>query len=148
METQERLKKELVLVQSKDKVQMQKQQERDQIRQEVHAEFQVQAQTFVAEQIALAKAQMQSEFQQQLSQQRMQNQFAPSGTASRKTFISFVPMQEVNHEVESMSEGTYLIDASGNTVLDTMQQARAQRRQNQAAGNTIRNVSNTSANRF
>jgi hypothetical protein len=43
--------------------------------------------------------------------------------------------------MESASDGTYLLDGSDNIILDPSDQARQQRRNNQAMGNTIRNVS-------
>ena len=121
-----------------------KKQEREQLRAEVQAEFQVQAQNFVTEQITLARVQMQQELQQQLNEHKMQSQLAANNSAfgnPRKSFIPFVPMQQQEIEMESASEGTYLIDASNN--IDTMSNARQQRRQNQQMGNTIRNVSNS-----
>ena len=82
--------------------------------------------------------------QQQLNEHKMQQQFQSSNSAfgaPRKSYIPFVPMQQQELEMESASEGTYLIDASNN--IDTMSVARQQRRQNQQMGNTIRNVSNS-----
>ena len=87
---------------------------------------------------------MQQELQQQVNEHKMQSQLAANNSAfgnPRKSFIPFVPMQQQEIEMESASEGTYLIDASNN--IDTMSNARQQRRQNQQMGNTIRNVSNS-----
>ena len=108
---------------------MLKKQEREQLRAEVQAEFQVQAQNFVTEQITLARQQMQQELQQQVNEHKMQSQLAANNSAfgnPRKSFIPFVPMQQQEIEMESASEGTYLIDASNN--IDTMSNARQQRR--------------------
>ena len=87
---------------------------------------------------------MQQDMQQEMNTLRMQQQFQSNNSAfgnSRKSYIPFVPIQQQELEMESASEGTYLIDASNN--IDTMSVARQQRRQNQQMGNTIRNVSNS-----
>ena len=89
---------------------------------------------------------MEQEMQQKLNEQKMQQQFSSSNSAfgiPRKSYIPFVPMQQ-EVVIESASEGTYLLDGSVDLNMDSMANSRQQRRQNQAMGNQIRNVSNNS----
>ena len=155
MDAQERLKKELELVKAKDKVQMQKIQEREKVKAEVVAEYQTAANNFVAEEIAKAKLQMQQEMEKELqaklAQSQMQ-QFAGFQQQSRPTFKDHVAQQlrslgtqQVFDEMELVSEAA---ESQLEGSVDTMKEARDQRKKNKMAANMIGNRSDMSSQGF
>ena len=92
-EAQEKLKKELDMVQQQDKSALQREQEREQIRKEVEAQFQAQAANFVQEQIQQAQQQLQMQFDAEL--QARINDLSISGQ------IIHVPQVEMKDESQS-----------------------------------------------
>ena len=147
-DAQERLRKELELVKAKDKVAMAKIQEREKLKTEVVAEFRAAADNFVAEEIAKAKAQMQQQMEAELQQRLAQAQLVkmpvfgqgmPSFQEHIQQMSQMGSQQNLFEEMEGVSQ-----DASQNQFegsVDTMQDARKQRKKNKMMANTIRNQS-------
>ena len=147
-DAQERLRKELELVKAKDKVAMAKIQEREKLKTEVVAEFRAAADNFVAEEIAKAKAQMQQQMEAELQQRLAQAQLVkmpvfgqgmPSFQEHLQQMSQMGSQQNLFEEMEGVSQ-----DASQNQFegsVDTMQDARKQRKKNKMMANTIRNQS-------
>ena len=149
-DAQERLKKELELVKAKDKLAMTKIQEREKLKTEVVAEFRAAADNFVAEEIAKAKLQMQQQMEHELQQRLAQAQLAkmPVFGQGLPSFQQHMQQQQMSQlgsqqvlfeEMDGVSQENSQSNFEGS--LDTMKDARNQRKKNKMMANTIRNQS-------
>ena len=137
------------MVKAKDKIAMQKAQERDKVKAEVVAEYQAAANNFVAEEIARARQQMQQDMERELQTRLAQAQLANAPVLQqqpRNTFRDHVSQQlsqlgthQVFDEMELVSDVNE--ESKQSESIDTMREARMQRKKNKLAANVIGNRS-------